>query len=162
VFLADCRRWHDAYVLAGCDARDPGPADLILACEDTMIAAQNAVVAAHTLGLGSCYIGDVVENREQMVQLLGLDKWVFPVSLVVFGYPTAQQLARRKPTRFGAQYVVLPDRYRRLSDDELRQMYADRDEDFEPFITAFCKRKYMSEFSLEMNRSVRGYLEAYE
>jgi len=161
VFLADCRRWHDAYDLAGCESRDPGLADLILACEDAMIAAQNTVVAAHALGLGSCYIGDILENRETVVELLGLDKWVFPVALVVYGYPTEQQLQRRKPTRFGAQYVVLQDKYRRLGDDELRQMYADRGEDFEPFITAFCKRKYMSDFATEMNRSVKGYLEAF-
>ena len=161
VFLADCRRWHDAYELAGCPSRDPGVADLILACEDTMIAAQNAVVAAEALGLGSCYIGDIVENREEVVELLSLDKWVFPVSLVVFGYPTAQQLARHKPTRFNSQYVVQTDRYRRLTSDEVRGMYADRGEDFEPFIKAFCKRKYMSDFAAEMNRSVAGYLESF-
>lgn len=161
VFLADCRRWRDAYDLAGCQSRDPGVADLILACQDTMIAAQNAVTAAQALGLGSCYIGDIVENREEVVELLGLDKWVFPVSLVVFGYPTNQQLARTKPRRFGAGYVVLPNRYRRLSPDELRQMYADRGDDFDSYVTAFCKRKYMSDFSAEMNRSVTGYLEAF-
>ena len=161
VFLADCRRWRDAYDLAGCISRDPGVADILLACEDAMIAAQNAVVAAQALGLGSCYIGDVVENREEMIDLLALDEWVLPISLVVFGYPTEQQLARHKPVRFGSQYVVLTDRYRRLNDDELRQMYTDRGEDFEPFVRAFCKRKYMSGFAAEMNRSMEGYLAAF-
>ena len=161
VFLADCRRWHDAYDLAGCENRAPGVGDLILACEDTMIAAQNAVVAAQALGLGSCYIGDIVENREEVVELLGLDQWVFPISLVIFGYPTAQQLQRPKPARFDRRYIVLQDRYRRLTPEELRQMYAARGEDFEPFVQAFCKRKYMSGFSTEMSRSVAGYLEAF-
>ena len=161
VFLADCRRWRDAYDLAGCESRDPGVGDWQLACQDALIAAQNAVVAAHALGLGSCYIGDMVENREEVVELLDLDKWVFPVTLLVFGYPTSQQAARPKPKRFDAKYVVLPDRYRRLTPDELRQMYADRGDDFEPFIQAFCKRKYMSDFAAEMNRSVAGYLATY-
>jgi len=161
LFLADCRRWRDAYDAAGCQSRDPGLADLILACEDTMIAAQNAVVAAQALGLGSCYIGDIVENREEVVELLGLDKWVFPISLVIFGYPTAQQLRRPKPKRFAAQYVVLQDCYRRLTEDELRQMHEDRGEDFVPFVQAFCKRKYMSDFAAEMNRSVTDYLEPF-
>ena len=161
LFLADCRRWFDAYQLAGQTARAPGVGDLILACEDAMIAAQNAVVAAQSLGLGSCYIGDIIENRAQVVELLGLDPWVFPISVVIFGYPTAQQLKRPKPVRFDAKYIVLRDRYRRLSPDELRQMYTDRGQDFEGFVTAVCRRKYLSDFAAEMNRSVAEYLEAY-
>ena len=63
VFLADCRRWLNAYHAAGItDARKPGAGDLMLAVADTCIAAQNAVVAAESLGIGSCYIGDVLEN----------------------------------------------------------------------------------------------------
>ena len=162
VFLADCRRWQDAYDLAGCETRDPGLGDLILACEDTLIAAQNAVVAAHTYGLGSCYIGDVLENREQMVELLQLDPWVFPITLLVFGYPTEQQAKRSKPRRFDQRYIVQKDRYRRLSADELEQMYLSRGDDFATFVPAFCKRKYLSDFALEMNRSVAAYLEAFQ
>ncbi|MCL2653282.1 MAG: nitroreductase family protein [Propionibacteriaceae bacterium] len=161
VFLADCRRWKDAYDLAGCQSRDPEVGDWLLACQDAVIAAQNAVVAAHALGLGSCYIGDMMENRQQVVELLSLDKWVFPATLLVFGYPTSQQIARPKPKRFEAKYVVMTDRYRRLTPEELRQMYTDRSGNFEPFVQAFCKRKYMSDFAAEMNRSVAGYLAAF-
>ena len=65
VFLADCRRWLQAYKAAGIeDVRTPGVGDLLLAMADTCIAAQNAVVAAESLGIGSCYIGDVIENAE--------------------------------------------------------------------------------------------------
>ena len=161
VFLADCRRWYDAYQLAGCAPRPPAISDLILACEDAMVAAQNAVVAAQSHGVGSCYIGDIVENREEMVDLLHLDPWVFPVSLLVFGYPTEQQLRRPKPTRFDPRFIVLKDHYRRLSDEELKEMFSERDEDFDTFVPAFCKRKYMSGFAREMARSVDGYLQAY-
>jgi len=161
VFLADCRRWRDAYDLAECQSRDPEAGDWLLACQDAVIAAQNAVVAAHALGLGSCYIGDMMENREQVVELLSLDKWVVPTTLLVFGYPTSQQIARPKPKRFDAKYVVMTDKYRRLTPDELRQMHTDRGDDFQPFIQAFCKRKYMSDFAAEMNRSVAGYLSEF-
>ncbi|MDR0847707.1 MAG: nitroreductase family protein [Propionibacteriaceae bacterium] len=161
VFLADCRRWYDAYTAAGCQPRDPGVGDLILACEDTMVAAQNAVTAAQHLGIGSCYIGDIVENHDDVVALLNLDKWVFPVALVVFGYPTEQQKRRAKPIRFAAEHIVLHDTYRRLSEEELRAMYTERGEDFDTFVPATCARKYMSDFSAEMSRSVAEYLKAY-
>lgn len=56
VFCADCKKWYDAYLEAGCEPRKPGVGDLMLAVTDTVIAAQNAVVAAESFGLGSCYI----------------------------------------------------------------------------------------------------------
>ena len=49
-----------------CFALENSAGDLLLALADTCIAAQNAVVAAESLGIGSCYIGDVIENAEQM------------------------------------------------------------------------------------------------
>ena len=59
VFCADCLKWYDAFISAGCQPRKPGEGDLLLAVSDALIAAQNAVVAAHSLGIGSCYIGDI-------------------------------------------------------------------------------------------------------
>ena len=92
VFLADCRRWLQAYKAAGIeDVRTPGVGDLLLAMADTCIAAQNAVVAAESLGIGSCYIGDVIENAEQMREALCLPEYVVPACMLVFGRPTDQQ-----------------------------------------------------------------------
>ena len=72
IFCADCRKWYDAFVHAGCKPRTPGVGDLMLAVTDTAIAAQNAVTAAWSLGIGSCYIGDVMENCEKQRRLLKL------------------------------------------------------------------------------------------
>ena len=52
VFCADCKKWYDAYLEAGCSPRKPGVGDLMLAVTDTAIAAQNAVVAAQSFGHG--------------------------------------------------------------------------------------------------------------
>lgn len=52
IFCADCLKWFDAYVEAGCTPRQPRAGDLLLAVDDALIAAQNAVVAAQSLGLG--------------------------------------------------------------------------------------------------------------
>jgi len=161
VFLADCRRWFDTYREAGDDPRTPGVGDLVLACEDALIAAQNMVVAAHSLGMGSCYIGDILENREKICELLTLDPWVFPATLLVFGYPTVQQTRRTKPPRFARQYIVMKDRYRRLSAEELRAMIEERGDQFDTFVPRFCARKYSSTFAQEMTRSVAEYLQQF-
>ena len=46
VFCADCLKWYDAFAHVGCSPRLPGPGDLLLAVDDALIAAQNAVFAA--------------------------------------------------------------------------------------------------------------------
>ena len=53
IFCADCQKWLDAYEACGCAPRRPGPGDLLLAMADACIAAQNAVTAAQSLGIGS-------------------------------------------------------------------------------------------------------------
>ncbi len=166
VFLADCRRWLDCYEYAGASPRRPGVGDLLLAAEDAMIAAQNAVTAAESLGIGSCYIGDILENHDRHVELLRLDQYVVPVTMLVFGYPTEQQKARTKPARVDRRYLVRQNAYSRLPEAELRAMHSQADSEggtgFDEFMRAFCTRKYMSDFAKEMTRSVARYLEAFE
>lgn len=60
-------------------AKAPEEADLFLACCDALIAAQNAVIATESLGIGSCYIGDIMENYEIHSEMFNLPKWAFPI-----------------------------------------------------------------------------------
>lgn len=169
VFLADCRRWQQCYRAAGLEPRAPGPGDLLLAVADACIAAQNAVTAAESLGLGSCYIGDVLEQCEEMRLALALPPAVVPAAMVVFGRPTAQQTARRKPARLPAEYVVCENTYAERSSEEHRAALCARaaaDEkpafDFDAWVRAFAARKYESGFSREMSRSAAVYLRDFE
>ncbi|MDR2068894.1 MAG: nitroreductase family protein [Spirochaetaceae bacterium] len=167
VFLADTRRWLDCYRYAGADAREPGPGDLLLCCADAMIAAQNMVCAAQSLGIGSCYIGDILENREELAGLLHLDPLAPPITMLVFGYPAESQLRRPKPPRPHRKYLIQTDRYSPRTEAELRELYRELfaknsgSGDFDSFMRAFCGRKYMSGFAIELNRSAGEYLSAF-
>jgi len=164
IFLADCKKWYDAYLDAGAQPRNPGAGDLLLAVSDANIAAQNAVVAAQSLGIGSCYIGDVMENCEAQRALLHLPRYVFPAAMLVFGYPTAQQIAREKPKRADNRFIVHENAYRPMDADTLRELFAERTEltGFDKWMQAFCARKYNSDFSREMTRSVGEYLKDFQ
>ena len=82
IFVVDYAKWIDLFEHVGCfepefvertgkqPRRAPGLGDFAIAAQDAVIAAQNAVVAAEALGLGSCYIGDIVENAEEVAALL--------------------------------------------------------------------------------------------
>ncbi len=160
VFCADCRKWLTFYEEAGLEPRVPGTGDLLLAVEDALIAAQNAVTAAESMGIGSCYIGDVMENAEEMKALLRLPKYVYPACLLVFGHPTEQQKERKKPERFRVSDIVCENSYRDKSGEEIREMFSGRTDakGYDEWMEAFWKRKYESDFSKEMNRSMEVYL----
>ena len=163
IFCADCRKWYDAFLSAGCEPRKPGVGDLLLAVSDANIAAQNAVVAAESLGIGSCYIGDVMEQAEYHRELLHLPQYVFPAAMLVFGVPTQQQRDRQKPARVAMKHVVHENAYRRMDESELRAMFADRsgERGYDAWMQAFCDRKFNSDFSKEMTRSVGVYLQDF-
>ena len=164
IFLADCLKWYNAFKGAGCEPRIPDVGDLMLAVSDTNIAAENAVIAAESLGIGSCYIGDVMENCEKLRSLLSLPEYVFPAAMLVFGHPAPNAMKRELLPRIDYKYTVHENSYRALSGDELKDALEWKSgvRSYEEWIKAFCDRKYNSEFSREMSRSVREYLKQYD
>lgn len=164
IFCADYQKWFDAFKKGGAEPRKPGVGDLMLAVSDTVIAAQNAVVAAESLGIGSCYIGDIMEQCELHREILNLPEYVFPAAMLVFGYPTQQQKERPKPKRCRLEDIVQENTYQRRDGAALRKMFEKETENrsFEEWVQAFCKRKYNSDFSKEMTRSVEEYLKAWK
>lgn len=166
IFLADYQRWYDSFDFEGCNPRKPEQGDILLAYADTMIAAQNTVVAAESLGIGSCYIGDIIENCETVRELLELPDYVMPAAMVVYGYPVEAQKNRKKPIRFEREYIISENKYNRLSKEEHIAMHRTKNEKAgfanNESIKEFCDRKYMSEFSLEMNRSAKAYLKNFQ
>lgn len=168
VFLADFQRWYDTFKYEDCKPRKPGEGDILLACADANIAAQNTVVAAESLGIGSCYIGDILEGCEAIRELLSLPDYVLPATMLVYGYPTEGQKNRVKPPRFKKEYIVFENSYQQLTKEEHEKMHDIKnknrgfeDKDIKEDIKAFCERKYMSDFSLEMNRSTSEYLKKF-
>ena len=163
IFCADCQKWLDAYQAGGCQPRHPGPGDLLLAFSDANIAAQNAVTAAWSLGIGSCYIGDILERYETHRALLRLPEYVVPAAMLVLGWPTDQQKERQKPRRRAMEHIVHENAYRRMDGKELEAMLADNagQRPYADWLKAFCQRKYNSDFSREMSRSAAEYLRAF-
>lgn len=62
---------------------------------DTALAAQNAAVAAESMGLGICYIGGIRNNLNEVCNLLKTPKRVIPLFGMAVGYP--EKLTDKKP-----------------------------------------------------------------
>ena len=95
---------------------------------------------------------------------MNLPEYVFPAAMLVFGYPTDQQKARTKPRRAPKELIVHENGYRPMEEAELQTLfsaYAGQRE-YGEWIRAFCKRKYNSDFSVEMSRSVNAFLKTLD
>ena len=181
IFLADYQRWYDYFLTSGVEElcgkkkiamQKPEEGDLFLACCDALIAAQNAVIAAESFGIGSCYIGDIMEQYETHKQMLNLPHYVFPICMLVFGYPTPQQEGRPYTPRFDEKFILFENRYRHLDQEEFEEMFAERQGRLlkiksmrEQGITnvgqATYLNKFSADFSMEMRRSVREILKVW-
>ena len=95
--------------------------------------------------------------------MLNLPEYVFPAAMLVFGYPTQQQKDREKPRRADLLHIVHENGYRDMEAGELQQLFGIRAEQisYEEYMKRFCNRKYNSDFSREMTRSVQVYLEDF-
>lgn len=173
LFLADYQRWFDYFVASGVaeacrqkgvPMRKPQEGDLFLACCDALIAAQNAVIAAESFGIGSCYIGDIMEQYEIHKELFHLPQYTFPICLLIFGYPTVAQRNRPYTKRFDEKFILFENEYHKLERQEFKKMFAQREsqrskrqpkDGIANFGQAMYFRKFDSDFSREMSRSVR-------
>jgi FMN reductase (NADPH)/FMN reductase [NAD(P)H] len=174
VFVADLQRWVDLFAASGVERLEdvtrrmtPGVGDLLLACSDALIAAHTAVIAAESLGIGSCYIGDILENGETHAQLLDLPPYTLPIAMLCFGRPAGERHVQPRYT----EGVIHTDRYRRATPEELvalgDRLGAERTpHGFKPGIENFgqsiYERKYASDFMREMNRSAQWWLERWQ
>jgi nitroreductase len=77
---------------------------------DAALAAQNAELAAESLGLGTVYIGALRNDPERVAAELGLPPKVFPVFGLCVGYPDPDVVTGVKP-RLSPSLVLHRERY---------------------------------------------------
>jgi nitroreductase len=92
--------------------------NFLIAAVDVAIAAQNAALAAESLGLGICYIGSIRNNPRDVIELLGLPQHVFPVTGMTLGYPARP--AKIRP-RLPLAAIMHREKYNSNQDEALRQ-----------------------------------------
>ncbi|GAA4850383.1 oxygen-insensitive NADPH nitroreductase [Paenibacillus vulneris] len=66
----------------------------IIATVDAALAAQNAVIAAESLGLGTVFIGGIRNHPQEISDLIGLPELVYPVFGMCLGYPDQEPTQR--------------------------------------------------------------------
>ncbi|MDR6879162.1 oxygen-insensitive NADPH nitroreductase [Bacillus sp. 3255] len=94
VWCADLHRYAQAVRLHADTPVTGNAENLVIATVDAALAAQNAAVAAESLGLGVVYIGGLRNKPAEVSQLLGLPQLVYPVFGMCIGMPDQEPLQR--------------------------------------------------------------------
>ncbi len=95
---------------------------------DAMLAAQNAAIAASSLGIGSLFTTSLHrENMNKVYEILGLpEKYCFPYLSLVLGYPEEEIKPLKGRVKEG---VIHYGKYQPLSHEKLEAQIAEYDDD---------------------------------
>ena len=89
---------------------------LLIGVADTAILAQNAVIAAESLGLGAVYIGGIRNHIEAVGALLNVPEYVLPLFGLCLGWPAEDP--DKKP-RMPVEMLVHENQYQPLNQQQL-------------------------------------------
>lgn len=87
VFCADLNRNKIACEINNKTMEEGYTEAFILATTDATLAAQNAMIASESLGLGGVYIGGIRNNPSEICKILSIPSSVYPVFGMCIGYP---------------------------------------------------------------------------
>mgnify|MGYP003292183760 CR=1 FL=1 len=94
------------------------------AVTDAIIAAQNACVAAESLGLGFCWLGTITYNCDKFVEFFKLPANVMPVACIAMGYPDEKpELTDKLPVTA----MVHRDFYHDYDEERINQLWKEKE-----------------------------------
>lgn len=94
------------------------------AVTDALIAAQNACVAAESLGLGFCWLGTITYNADKFVEVLELPRHVVPVACITMGYPAKRpDLTQKLPV----EAMVHRETYHDYDEASINRLYNEKE-----------------------------------
>ena len=118
----------------------------LLAYADVFCSAENALLCATSLGLGTVYIGMVLAAMTEIRSEFGLPDKVVPVVALCVGYP------KKIPagiTKLSKAAMVHSERYEEKSPEELKQLYREKYGDLTADVKKYFERTYQEALELE-------------
>ena len=159
VWCADLHRSAVACDMAGGDFHAGMTEHFIIAAVDCALAAQNAVVAAESLGLGICYIGGIRNDPAKLTELLELPDQVFPLFGLCLGWP--DQDPELKP-RLPLSVTLKEETYNEVDDRAGIQGYDDKMREYYKARTGGkIDRAWSEDMSALLGKESRPHMKAF-
>jgi FMN reductase (NADPH) len=119
---------------------------LMFGIQDAAYVAQNMVVAAESLGLGTCFLGNASTMANKIAKQFKLPSRVFPLVGLVMGYPDEDFPPR---PRYPLSFTLFEDTYPELTDAQVREAMQVMDEGY---LQQDYYRKLCAKIGLEVER----------
>ncbi len=133
----------------------------MVALIDASLAAQNAAIAAESLGLGICYIGGIRNNLEEVKKLLKTPERVIPLFGLAVGVPT--KMTDKKP-RLPFEHVYHEDEY-----EQNTEVYVSQLQKYDDLISCYYeertdgkrKDRWTEQIANMLDRKSRMYMKEF-
>lgn len=119
----------------------------LIAYADLMCSAQNVVILAESHGLGSVYIGTILDAIDPAREYFNIPKYVLPMMVLSIGYP--KSIPKNIP-KLKRDVITHRERYTELSDDEIKKAFEDKYGKFEDNVQKYLERIYIE--AVEANK----------
>lgn len=119
---------------------------LLFGIQDAALMAENMVIAAESLGMGSCFLGNTPYRAKRIQKQYTLPKRVFPLVELVMGYP-AEEFPPRP--RYPINFTLFEDHYPEMTDEMIEVAMRVMDEGY---LSQGYYRKQKAKIKLEVDR----------
>jgi nitroreductase len=124
---ADVHRLERVMARRGWALRTNDLSILLFAIQDACYMAENMVLAAECLGLGSCYLGAAPYIAAALRREYGVPEHVFPVVQLTMGYPAEDPPTR---PRYPLSFHLFEDAYPEMDDESVDEAAREMDEGY--------------------------------
>ena len=97
---------------------------LLFGIQDATLMAENMVIAAESVGMGSCFLGAIPYQAARIVEQHKLPPRVFPLVGLSMGYPAEDPPPR---PRYPLDFTLFEGQYPQFSDEQVKQAMAEMD-----------------------------------
>jgi nitroreductase len=112
----------------------------LIAYADLMCAAENIVILAESLGLGSVYVGSIQGIIDEIRKNFSIPKLVLPMMLLCVGYP--KSIPSNIP-KLNPNIIFHNEKYKILNDDEIQKAYEEKYGEFNEDLEKYFMKAYI-------------------
>ena len=100
---------------------------MLLGMQDAALMAENMVIAAESLGMGSCFLGGIPFHSKDLIKQYKLPSRVFPMVGLTMGYPAENPPPR---PRYPMEFMLFENEYPTFSQELIRESMDIMDEGY--------------------------------
>lgn len=112
----------------------------LIAYADVMVAAQNVVILAESLGLGSVYIGSIQHEIDETRKYFEIPKYVLPIMLLSLGFPKSIPSSIPKLKK---EVIFHHEKYHISKEEEIRKAFDEKYGPIDQNVEKYLERTFV-------------------